>query len=287
MKKSLKKEIQRYLRNGEHDASFLGWPGEDIMACAQYGHSTLLEALISMVRKRTARAAVPTALAIMDVVTWTRAKVAPMVRGLFPRHEHAPVLDVLGRSVVFLTPANIETVLREMRWLGTAWDLANLYLESFGAKLLSKHAPRIVGLSDEMTCYVSADYFREESRVDDFVVHEATHIFHNCKRRTIGLRETRRREWLAPWAHTVPGACHRLQPHPSVAAPAHPTFPRTRPEAHALLYRLPALGQGFEAAAAFHQDGHRPSRRGLRDTLCPAGEQIVSPAYTEGKESRG
>ena len=28
------------------------------------------------------------------------------------------------------------------------------------------------------------------------VVHEAAHIFHNCKRRTIGLAETRKREWL-------------------------------------------------------------------------------------------
>lgn len=196
MKKSVEKEIQRYLRNGEHDASFLGWPGDDFMACAQHGHAALLEALISLVRKRTTHATVPTALANMDVVTWTRAKVEPMVRGLFPRHEHETVIDVLARSVVFLTPANIETVLREMRWLGTAWDLANLYLESFGAELLSKHAPRIVGLSDEMTCYVSADYFREESRFDDFVVHEAAHIFHNCKRQTIGLREIRRREWL-------------------------------------------------------------------------------------------
>jgi hypothetical protein len=27
-------------------------------------------------------------------------------------------------------------------------------------------------------------------------VHEVAHIFHNCKRRTVGLPETRRREWL-------------------------------------------------------------------------------------------
>jgi len=41
------------------------------------------------------------------------------------------VLDVLGRSVVFLTPATIGAVLEQMPWLGTAWDLANLYLASF------------------------------------------------------------------------------------------------------------------------------------------------------------
>jgi hypothetical protein len=28
------------------------------------------------------------------------------------------------------------------------------------------------------------------------MVHEAAHIFHNCKRRTIGLREPRTKEWL-------------------------------------------------------------------------------------------
>jgi hypothetical protein len=30
----------------------------------------------------------------------------------------------------------------------------------------------------------------------DFVVHEMAHIFHNCKRDTVGLPVTRRREWL-------------------------------------------------------------------------------------------
>ena len=119
-----------------------------------------------------------------------------MVRGLFPRCEQETVLDVLGRSVVFLTPANIDSALGGMTWLKTAWDLANLYLGSFGAALLSARAPRLVGLSEETRCYVSADYFREEKRFDDFVVHEVAHIFHNCKRRTLGLREIRGREWL-------------------------------------------------------------------------------------------
>jgi hypothetical protein len=39
-------------------------------------------------------------------------------------------------------------------------------------------------------------YFAENDLFADFVVHEAAHIFHNCKRRTIGLRETRMKEWL-------------------------------------------------------------------------------------------
>ena len=82
------------------------------------------------------------------------------------------------------------------RWHRTAWDLANLYLASFDADLLAEDAPAILGLSEETTCFVSAEYFRGESRFADFVVHEVAHIFHNCKRRTIGLREVRHREWL-------------------------------------------------------------------------------------------
>jgi len=43
---------------------------------------------------------------------------------------------------------------------------------------------------------VSSEYFRPKGRFEDFVVHEASPVFHNCKRRTAGLPETRRREWL-------------------------------------------------------------------------------------------
>jgi hypothetical protein len=51
-------------------------------------------------------------------------------------------------------------------------------------------------LSEDTTCYVSPEYFVEEDPFADFVVHEAAHIFHNCKRGTVGLRETRKKEWL-------------------------------------------------------------------------------------------
>ncbi len=196
MPTSPRKDIERYLRHGQHDDFFRAWPGEDFLARAKCGHAALLEALIATVRQRTRHATMPEALAGIDVVAVTRAKVAPMVRGLFPRDEQETVLDVLGRSVVFVTPDTITTVLSGTRWLSTAWDLANLYLESCDAELLGPDARQIVGLAEESTCYVSAEYFRAPSCFADFVVHEAAHIFHNCKRRMIGLREIRGREWL-------------------------------------------------------------------------------------------
>jgi len=196
MQESTQQAIERYLRSGDHDAHFRPWPGDNYVAQAQYGSVALRHALISAVRHRTAHAELPAAPPEQDVVAFTRGKVAPMVRGLFPVHEQESVLDVLGHSVVFLTPATIDAVLEQTPWLSTAWDLANLYLAGVGAELLADDAPTLLGLSEGTTCYLSAEYLGASGRFDDFLVHEAAHIFHNCKRRTIGLRETRRREWL-------------------------------------------------------------------------------------------
>jgi hypothetical protein len=166
------------------------------MARARHGDAALRQALMSAVSQRTSHATHPKALADLDVVALTRGKVLPMVRGLFPGSEQASVLDVLGRSLVFLTPATIDAVLRRMPWLSTAWNLANLYLAGVDAELLSDEAPSLLGLSEGTTCYLSAAYLGEPGRFDDFLVHEAAHVFHNCKRRKIGLRETGRQEWL-------------------------------------------------------------------------------------------
>ena len=126
----------------------------------------------------------------------TRAKVESMVRGLFPRVEQDQVLATLERSVVFLASTNIESILLAQRWDRSAWTIANLYLAGVGAALLADDAPHLAGLSEETTCYVSPDYFAEDDPFADFIVHEVAHIFHNCKRATIGLRETRTKVWL-------------------------------------------------------------------------------------------
>jgi len=127
----------------------------------------------------------------------TRAKVEPLVRGFFARAEQDVVLATLEKSVVYVTSETIESIILKHRWDRSRWDLANMYLLGVGAKMLGKKAARIVGMSEETTCYVSPDYFAEDGDpFADFIVHEAAHIFHNCKRRTIGLRETRTKEWL-------------------------------------------------------------------------------------------
>lgn len=185
--------VQHFLRAGEYDLKFPAWSG-NVIERETKATDDMLQALVAEVKKRSGKfapASIPD-----DLVAFTRKKVEPMVRGLFRRDEQEAVLAILGNSVIFLTPTNIEMVLLGCTWPHSAWDLANLYLGSMGAPLLGPDAPQIVGLSEETTCYVSLAYFAESNPFADIVVHEAAHIFHNCKRHTIGLAETRTREWL-------------------------------------------------------------------------------------------
>src|SRR4030088_2344384 len=103
-----KAAIEQYLCTGEHDPLFRAWAGETFTARARQGDLALRAALIALVKSRTGRAPVPQELANLDVLSFARTKVGPMVRGFFPKAEQQSVLDVLARSFVFLTPATIE-----------------------------------------------------------------------------------------------------------------------------------------------------------------------------------
>ena len=191
---SVAQAIERYLRRGKYEPDHPAWPG-DFFERARRGHEELLKALVLEMQRRSAGRVHP-AVPELELIGWTRRKLSPMVHGLFPQVEREAVMALLERSVVFLTAANVEQILREQDWLHSAWDLANLYLTSVGAHLLGPEAESLVGLSQETTCYVSTLYFAERGRIEDFVIHEAAHVFHNCKRGTAGLVETRTREWL-------------------------------------------------------------------------------------------
>ncbi|OGP10347.1 MAG: hypothetical protein A2048_00855 [Deltaproteobacteria bacterium GWA2_45_12] len=187
-----KNEIQKYLQTGDYDADLTAWSEGGYFDRAG---AELKNALILEVKRRNQSTSSPT-LIPADPVTFTRNKVTPMVRGLFNRHEQEMLLGVLEHSVIFLTSTNICDVLQNIDWPYTRWVLANLYLASIGAELLGADAPQIVGLSEGPTCYVSMEYFHEDDKFADFVIHEVAHIFHNCKRYTVGLPEKRRCEWL-------------------------------------------------------------------------------------------
>lgn len=187
--------IERYLRTGEYESEHPEWPGQNFFERAKRGHDDLLRALVAEVKVRSAGRRHP-AVPELELTSWTRRKLSPMVKGFFPEVERDAVLRLLEKSVVFLTSDNIEAVLQGQHWLRSAWDVANLYLSSVDAELLGPDAPALLGLSEETTCYVSTEYFVDRGRIEDFVIHEAAHVFHNCKRRTAGLPATRTKEWL-------------------------------------------------------------------------------------------
>ena len=193
---ALKKEIERYLQTGDYDLYYRAWPEGGILHRAQMMEAVLRKELIARTRHCAREASKPLTIPEVDFTALTRTKVVPMVHGLFPQAEHEVVVGVLEKSVVFLTPDSIAGVLDEIGFLSTAWNLANLYLTSIGTPCLSEDAMRLAGLSEETTCFVSMGYFSQKDRFADFIVHEAAHIFHNCKRETIGLPHTRTREWL-------------------------------------------------------------------------------------------
>jgi hypothetical protein len=193
------KEVERYLLTGESDSLYFAWPG-GILERASRAHDDLRRALVGAVRRLT-KGLAHEPLPEIGTIALTRAKIEPMVRGLFARAEQDRVLATLERSVVFITSANIERLIYDCAFDSSSWTLANLYLASLGAELLGKEAPCLVGLSEEISCYVSPEYFTEADPFADFVVHEVAHVFHNCKRATLGLPETRTKQWLLDIEH--------------------------------------------------------------------------------------
>jgi len=187
--------IDHFLSSGEYDNTFEVWTGGAFMDRAKSGSAALRGALISEVFSLTERVPLPE-WHEANLGINARAKFSPMVRGFFPQAEQTIILDMLENSVVFLTPTTIISILENTRWLHTAWDLANIYLESLEAKLLGDTASKLLGLSEETTCFVSMKYFGNNDPFDDYVIHEAAHIFHNCKRGLIGLASSPRCEWL-------------------------------------------------------------------------------------------
>ena len=200
MGEAIRHEIERYLKTGGSDPKYLAWEGDSFLDRARRGSRDLTSALVDEVKRLQQGIRTRGLPRGLKVGGFAREKLAPMVRGLFPRVEQEIVLDVLASSVAFVHRRNVEKLLRRMSFHRSAWDLANLYLHNIGAETLGPDAPAIVGMSIEKTSYVSTAYFEDTGPFEDFVVHEAAHVFHNCKRRTIDLPHTRRKEWLLPIA---------------------------------------------------------------------------------------
>ena len=192
--------IDLFLQSGEYDPFFSTFEGTDLIDRCKRGHRTLVNALKSKVTtcEDQVQISVPQGIPT-DLRKFTRSKVEPMVRGLFKKVEQESVLLLMDGCLIVLLPNTIQAII-DSADLGTAWNLANLYLRSINAEPISSEAPSIVGMSVGSKCYVSMSYFDQTQPFDDYVVHEAAHVFHNSKREPIGLPVSRKSEWLLPIA---------------------------------------------------------------------------------------
>ena len=125
MRAARMRAIRRYLRTGDSDPLHAAWNG-GVFEAERRAREDLESALIEEVKSRAFGKRSRRLPRGLDLRSFTRAKVEPMVRGLFPAREREPVLWTLEQSVVFLTRANIERVLRDETWLFSVWRLANL-----------------------------------------------------------------------------------------------------------------------------------------------------------------
>ena len=191
----LQEELAHYLATGDSHPTSRGVAGGLTEAMRAYDQH-LRDGLLAEVQQREAKCPEATLPSDFDLVAFTRGKVAPMIHGLFPATEFPFVLAVAECSIVFLTREVVHRLIHEIDLRHSAWTIATIYLRSVGVGSLdgSRNAP--LGCNEHVTCYVSLEYFRQSDPFADYVVHEVAHIFHNCKRRTIGLPSKRRSEWL-------------------------------------------------------------------------------------------
>ncbi|MDR3617215.1 MAG: hypothetical protein P4L53_26910 [Candidatus Obscuribacterales bacterium] len=189
------KAIQAYLETGKTDSCYPAWGGS-VFRGSQEGAKEVREALVAAVKQKSAEAAARMVAAPMMKSEDVRDKLRPMINGLFPKTEREIVLEAIANDVVILTTENVEQILLSESCSSTAWHLANLYLASIGSKPLHEDASCALGMNVGTTSYVSMKYFTQTDKFADYIVHEAAHAFHNCKRTLLGLRETRSREWL-------------------------------------------------------------------------------------------
>jgi hypothetical protein len=198
----LKQDIARYLATGDSDQVCRGVPGSLMQAIRAYDRH-LRDALLAEVQRREAGGH-ETALPVdLDLVAFTRRKVTPMIHGLFSATEWPVVLAVAEQSIVFLTREVVHRLIHDLDYRRSAWTIATIYLRSLGLASLDGSRNPPLGCNEHVTCYVSLEYFRQTDPFADYVVHEVAHIFHNCKRRTIGLPSTRGKEWVLDIAFSM------------------------------------------------------------------------------------
>jgi hypothetical protein len=143
--------------------------------------------IIPCLRNLTRGARKPSLPRNVNLTAVVRAKVSPLVNGLFPHPERIPVITLLERSVVFLTGDNIYGILRATPEFWPAYHISGIYIDSLEPEAETGKEPVLMGFTYAGTAYISARYFSNPRRFTEPIVHEAAHLLHTCGRDKAGL----------------------------------------------------------------------------------------------------
>ncbi len=127
----------------------------------------------------------------------------PVVTALFKSEDQQTVLYHLMKSVVILHRGNIHDEIKQVNLHWEAVEVASVYLSSFCTDefrpQLKKVVPclkNILGKSSGLKCYISYHYFDDTDTIEEFIVHECAHFFHNIKYKYIGIERRNDEERL-------------------------------------------------------------------------------------------
>lgn len=182
---SVSDAVERFLGSGRFDPRFREWEGAAAERRAQ-GEATLRDILVRVVRWRAERAPIKVVPVPADAEARVRARVAPLVHGLFEADRAEQLLDRLPARVVLLTPRTFAANIGAIP-LARAWDLANVLLDDLGAPPLADDVPELDGLCSEGRAYLLPRALVSDAPFPDILTHEVAHLLHTVSAADLGL----------------------------------------------------------------------------------------------------
>ena len=198
--KGFKLKLRKFYKTGEADNNF----DHDYQHYVKVEniYRSLLDYILTSIERRYEEQAdqvIPGAEYVSQFELKVADLLSPMVKALFKPEHRDTVLHHLLKSVVILHRDNVHCEIRQMGFLGEAVDILAVYVNSFCTGDFKKPVPfleDVIGKNTGLKCFVSYRYFDDFTGIDDYIVHECAHFFHNIKYKYIGIERKNDEERL-------------------------------------------------------------------------------------------
>lgn len=199
-RKGFKRRLRKFFKTGEADNNFDH--GYQHYVKVENIYRSLLDCILTSIEQRYGELSgqvIPGSEYVGQFDLKVTDLLSPMVKALFKPEHQDTVLHHLLKSVVILHRGNIHDEIKQMGFLGEAVDILAVYVNSFCTGEYRKPVPflkNIAGKNTGLKCFVSYHYLDDFAGVDDYIVHECAHFFHNIKYKYIGIERRNDEERL-------------------------------------------------------------------------------------------